>query len=177
MKILRHLLAILLLPVVVTGVVPLWIVRSSDVLRVGWGLPAPASLLPAILGSLLIGFGLLLMFRTISLFAGFGEGTLAPWDPPRRLVVRGVYRRVRNPMLSGVFFVLLGEATLLGSPLVLVWFLVVFALNAVYIPLIEEPDLSQRFGEEYLAYKRNVPRWVPRLRPWTQEPGPLNNIS
>ena len=172
MKTLRHLLAILLLPGMVTVVVPLWIVRSIGTLRVGWGFPAPASLLPSILGCVLIGFGLLLMYRTISLFAGFGEGTLAPWDPPRRLVVRGVYRRVRNPMLSGVFFVLLGEATLLGSPPVFVWFLVAFALNAVYIPLVEEPGLSQRFGEEYLVYKRNVPRWVPRLRPWTQEPGP-----
>jgi protein-S-isoprenylcysteine O-methyltransferase Ste14 len=172
MKTLRHLLAILLLPGVVTIVVPLWIVRSTGPLRLGWGLPAPASLLPSILGCVLVGFGLLLMYRTISLFAGFGEGTLAPWDPPRRLVVRGVYRRVRNPMLSGVFFVLLGEATLLGSLPILVWFLVAFAMNTVYIPLIEEPGLSWRFGDEYLAYKRNVPRWVPRLRPWTQEPGP-----
>jgi protein-S-isoprenylcysteine O-methyltransferase Ste14 len=172
MKTLRHLLAILLLPGVVTVVVPLWIVRSTGAWRVGWGLPAPVSLLPSILGCLLIGFGLLLMYRTISLFAGFGEGTLAPWDPPRRLVVRGVYRRVRNPMLSGVFFVLLGEATLLGSTPLFVWFLVVFAVNAVYIPLVEEPDLSQRFGEEYQVYKRNVPRWVPRPSPWTQEPGP-----
>ena len=172
MKTLRHILAILLLPGVVTIVVPLWIVSSTGALRVGWGLPDPASLLPLIFGCVLLGFGLLLMYRTISLFAGFGDGTLAPWDPPRRLVVRGVYRRVRNPMLSGVFFVLLGEATLLGSLPILVWFLVVFAMNALYIPLVEEPDLSQRFGEEYLAYKRNVPRWVPRLRPWTQEPGP-----
>jgi protein-S-isoprenylcysteine O-methyltransferase Ste14 len=172
MKTLRHLLAILLLPGVVAVVVPLWIVSSTSALRVGWGLPYPASLLPSILGCLLVGFGLLLMYWTISLFAGFGEGTLAPWDPPRRLVVRGVYRRVRNPMLSGVFFLLLGEATLLGSPPLFVWFLVVFAVNALYIPLVEEPDLSQRFGEEYLAYKRNVPRWVPRLSPWTQETGP-----
>jgi protein-S-isoprenylcysteine O-methyltransferase Ste14 len=172
MKTLRHLLAILLLPGVVTIVVPLWVVSGTGALRVGWGLPAPASLFPSILGCLLAGFGLLLMYRTIALFVGFGEGTLAPWDPTTRLVVRGVYRRVRNPMLSGVFLVLLGEATLLGSPPIFVWFLVVFALNAVYIPLIEEPGLSQRFGEEYLVYKRNVPRWIPRLRPWTQEPDP-----
>jgi protein-S-isoprenylcysteine O-methyltransferase Ste14 len=111
------------------------------------------------------------MYKTISLFASFGEGTLAPWDPPRRLVVRGVYRRVRNPMISGVLFVLLGEAALLGSPPILVWFLFVFALNALYIPLIEEHSLANRFGEEYLDYRRNVPRWIPRLRPWTQRSG------
>jgi protein-S-isoprenylcysteine O-methyltransferase Ste14 len=122
---------------------------------------------PGFSGAASSGFGLLLMYRTISLFASFGEGTLAPWDPPRRLVVRGVYRRVRNPMISGVFSVLLGEAALLGSPPVLLWFLIVFAVNAVYIPLIEERGLSERFGEEYLDYRRNVPRWLPRPRPWS----------
>jgi protein-S-isoprenylcysteine O-methyltransferase Ste14 len=172
MKTLRHILSILLLPGVVTILVPLWIVIGTGALRVGWGLPPPASLVPTILGCVLGGVGLLLMYRTISLFAGFGDGTLAPWDPPRRLVVRGVYRRVRNPMLSGVFLLLLGEAVLLGSPPILFWFLAAFAVNALYIPLVEEPDLSRRFGEEYLTYKRNVPRWVPRLRPWTGEPGP-----
>jgi len=165
-KALRHLLAILLLPGVVAIVVPAWILSRAGAVRVGWGLTPPLAWLPPVLGCLLVGLGLLLVYRTISLFAGFGDGTLAPWDPPRRLVVRGVYRRVRNPMLSGVFFVLLGEAFLFGSPPVFLWFLVVFAINAVYIPLVEEPDLSGRFGEEYLDYKRNVPRWVPRLRPW-----------
>jgi protein-S-isoprenylcysteine O-methyltransferase Ste14 len=170
----RHILAILLLPGVVTIVVPVWIVGRTGPLYPGWSLAPALAWLPLVLGCVLIGFGLLLMYKTISLFAGFGEGTLAPWDPPRRLVVRGVYRRVRNPMLSGVFFVLLGEATLLGSTPILRWFLVVFAVNAVYIPLLEEPDLSRRFGEEYLDYKRNVPRWIPRLRPWVPKSGGRN---
>jgi protein-S-isoprenylcysteine O-methyltransferase Ste14 len=172
LRLLRHLLAIGLLPFVVTLVVPASIIRTSTTLNAGWDLPSPLGLLPTLLGSVLVGLGVLLVYKTVSLFATVGDGTLAPWDPPRRLVVCGVYRRVRNPMLSGVFFMLLGEATLLGSPPLFVWFLVVFAVNALYIPLVEEPDLSQRFGEEYLAYKRNVPRWVPRLSPWTQETGP-----
>jgi protein-S-isoprenylcysteine O-methyltransferase Ste14 len=167
-RILRHLLAGFLLPGVVTIVVPAEIIRRTGTLNVGWGLTPPLGWLPWLLGCGLIGFGLLLMYRTISLFASFGEGTLAPWDPPRRLVVRGVYRRVRNPMISGVFSVLLGEAALLGSPPVLLWFLIVFAVNALYIPLIEERSLSERFGEEYLDYRRNVPRWIPRPGPWTQ---------
>ena len=168
---LRHLLAVALLPGVVTVVVPAEIVRRTGTLNVGWGLTPPLGWLPWLLGCVFVGFGLLLMYKTISLFASFGEGTLAPWDPPRRLVVRGVYRRVRNPMISGVLFVLLGEAALLGSPPILVWFLFVFALNALYIPLIEERSLANRFGEEYLDYRRNVPRWIPRLRPWTQRSG------
>lgn len=61
---------------------------------------------------------------------------------------------------------LLGEGLLLGSPAILVWFLIFVALNAIYIPLVEEPDLARRFGDGYLGYKRNVPRWIPRLRPW-----------
>ena len=170
-RILRHLLAVFLLPGVVTIVVPAEIIRRTGTLNVGWGLTPPLGWLPRLLGCALIGFGLLLMYRTISLFASFGEGTLAPWDPPRRLVVRGVYRRVRNPMISGVFSVLLGEAALLGSPPVLLWFLIVFAVNAVYVPLIEERSLSERFGEEYLDYRRNVPRWIPRPRPWTPGSG------
>ncbi len=164
---LRHLLAVALLPGVVTIVVPAEIVRRTGTVSLGWGFAPPLGWLPWLLGCALIGLGLLLMYRTISLFAGVGEGSLAPWDPPQRLVVRGVYRQVRNPMISGVFLVLLGEAALLSSPPLLVWFLVVFGVNAVYIPLIEERGLRNRFGEEYMDYRRNVPRWIPRVRPWT----------
>jgi protein-S-isoprenylcysteine O-methyltransferase Ste14 len=80
--------------------------------------------------------------------------------------VRGPYRYVRNPMISGVLFVLLGEAALAGSLPLLLWFGLVFAINAVYLPLVEEPGLSRRFGDDYATYKANVPRWVPRIRPW-----------
>lgn len=105
----------------------------------------------------------------MALLATVGRGTLAPWDPTSRLVVRGPYRHVRNPMISGVLLVLLGEAAFLGSLPVLAWFAAVLAVNAVYFPLVEEPGLSRRFGEDYERYRANVPRWVPRLRPW--EPG------
>ena len=100
-----------------------------------------------------------------------GEGTLAPWDETRRLVVRGVYRHVRNPMITGVLCLLLGEASLLGSLPLLGWFALFLLANALYIPLAEERGLERRFGEEYLLYKRNVPRWIPRVRPWNSPPG------
>ena len=99
---------------------------------------------------------------TVALFAGVGQGTLAPWDPTTRLVVRGPYRHVRNPMISGVLAVLLGEAALFGSLAVLAWWAFVFALNAVYFVLVEEPGLRERFGAEYEAYAARVPRWLPR---------------
>lgn len=166
LKLLRHLLAIGLLPFVVAVVVPVFIAGRPGALNPGWGLPAPLSLLPTIVGCLLAGLGLLLVYRTVSLFATVGDGTLAPWDPPRRLVVRGVYRYVRNPMISGVLFVLLGEAIVAGSLSLFGWFVAFFAINSVTMPLIEEPALEDRFGNDYVAYKSNVPRWIPRLRPW-----------
>ena len=166
MSLWRHLCAIALLPTMVALVIPSVIIHRTGALHVGWGLPMPVTLLPPLLGCGLIALGVLLLVRTIVLFATVGQGTLAPWDPTQRLVVQGVYRHVRNPMISGVLSILLGEAVLLGSLPLLYWFLFFFALNAVYIPLSEEPGLVRRFGEEYLRYKANVPRWVPRLRPW-----------
>jgi protein-S-isoprenylcysteine O-methyltransferase Ste14 len=162
----RHRLVIGLLPGVVMLVVPATIIYLTGAVNIGWGLSPPLNWLSPLLGCLLIGLGLFLMYRTISLFAIVGGGTLAPWDPPQNLVVQGVYRYVRNPMISGVLFILLGEATLFGSLPLLVWFSIAYAFSASYIPLIEEKGLKRRFGGEYLVYKRNVPRWIPRLKPW-----------
>jgi protein-S-isoprenylcysteine O-methyltransferase Ste14 len=152
----RHLAAILLLPGIVTVGVPALIV---------WQTGADVGPL-AVIGIPLVAIGLVLLASTIKLFASVGRGTLAPWDPTTSLVVRGPYRYVRNPMISGVLFVLLGEAALAGSLPLLLWFGLVFAINAVYLPLVEEPGLSRRFGDDYATYKANVPRWVPRIRPW-----------
>jgi protein-S-isoprenylcysteine O-methyltransferase Ste14 len=103
LRLLRHLLAIGLLPFVVTVVVPAYIIRTSTALHAGWDLSSLLGLLPTLLGCVVIGLGVLLVYKTISLFATVGDGTLAPWDPPRRLVVRGPYRHVRNPMISGYY--------------------------------------------------------------------------
>jgi protein-S-isoprenylcysteine O-methyltransferase Ste14 len=73
---------------------------------------------------------------------------------------------VRNPMLTGVFCILLGEAVFFGSLPLLGWFATVVLVNVIYIPLVEEPGLAQRFGDDYLRYKDSVPRWIPRLKPW-----------
>lgn len=166
----KHLRAILLLPVMVTVVIPAGLVYStglnSSFLR--QAVPGSRFLFP-VLGVLSVGLGLALMIATIRLFATVGHGTLAPWNPTQRLVVRGVYRRVRNPMISGVVAVLLGEALLTASLPLAGWFLTFAFINAVYIPLSEEPGLARRFGDEYEEYRRNVPRWVPRLRAWTPD--------
>jgi protein-S-isoprenylcysteine O-methyltransferase Ste14 len=162
----RHLRAIGLLPGMVAVVVPALIVSRGGATDVGWGLPGAAALLPVLLGCALAGVGLLLIVRTVALLAKVGRGTVAPWDPTSRLVVRGPYRHVRNPMISGVLALLLGEAALLGSLPLLAWAAIFAAVNAIYLPLVEEPGLARRFGADYEAYRVNVPRWVPRLLPW-----------
>jgi protein-S-isoprenylcysteine O-methyltransferase Ste14 len=107
-----------------------------------------------------------LLAATIRLFISVGQGTLAPWDPPQKLVVAGPYRYVRNPMHSGVFITLYGEGLLFGSLPILIFVTIVFVFHWFYIPLTEERWLADQFGEDYQVYKQNVPRWIPRLTPW-----------
>jgi protein-S-isoprenylcysteine O-methyltransferase Ste14 len=158
----RHVFA-LVLPVTVTIVVPALVLAGGGG-TLGWDLPFPLNVLVIALGCVSIAVGLAFVVWTISLFVRVGRGTLAPWDPTQRLVVRGPYRRVRNPMISGVGAILLGEVLIAGSPWLALWFAIFAALNAVYIPLAEEPGLRRRFGDDYLAYEEDVPRWIPRLR-------------
>jgi protein-S-isoprenylcysteine O-methyltransferase Ste14 len=165
-KTIKHIQAILLLPFTVTIIIPSLIIYLTRSVNVGWTLRPPFNLGPPLLGLLLIGLGLALVLKTINLFATMGEGTLAPWDPTQKLVVQGIYRYVRNPMISGVFFILLGEAALLGSLPLLYWFAFFVLANIIYTPLFEERGLKHRFGQDYILYKQNVPRWIPRLSPW-----------
>jgi protein-S-isoprenylcysteine O-methyltransferase Ste14 len=167
----KHLRAVALLPGMVLGVIPATLLYRSGGASLGGSLAFPWSALLALIGAGVIAVGLLLMARTIALFHRVGRGTLAPWNPTARLVVLGVYRHVRNPMISGVLCILLGEAALFGSGALLTWFAIFAAVNAIYIPLLEEPGLERRFGADYALYKRNVPRWIPRLRAWSGLPG------
>jgi len=162
----RHVRAILLLPLVVTLVVPALIVWWTEEVNVGWALSSGLAWLPVVLGLALVALGLTLVVWTVRLFVTVGQGTLAPWDPTSKLVVRGPYRHVRNPMISGVACVLAGEAVVLGLLPLLLWLAAFVVVNAVYLPLVEEPGLRRRFGDDYDAYRANVPRWIPRLRAW-----------
>ena len=109
---LRHIIAIAALPFTVTVLIPTWIARSRPSVALANG---SFALLGRIGGVACLVIGLLLFIASLRRFAGEGEGTLAPWDPPRKLVVKGPYRYVRNPMISGVLFVLFAEALLLWS--------------------------------------------------------------
>jgi protein-S-isoprenylcysteine O-methyltransferase Ste14 len=113
--------------------------------------------------------GLTIIVITISSFIRIGKGTLAPWSPTKKLVVKGLYKYVRNPMILGVFTVLLGEALSLWSQNILIWAGAFFIINTIYFIIYEEPDLEKRFGDEYREYKKQVPRWLPRVTPYHQE--------
>jgi protein-S-isoprenylcysteine O-methyltransferase Ste14 len=117
-------------------------------------------------GGILLCFGLFLAAWTLWLFATKGQGTAAPWNPPKKLVVAGPYCHVRNPMICSVLTMLMAETLLLNSEWIFAWFLFFFAANSIYFPYFEEKALEKRFGESYLEYKRNVPRWIPRLTAW-----------
>ena len=121
-----------------------------------------------ILGILLILLGLFFLIYTNKSFFKIGRGTLAPWDPPKKLVVEGAYRYVRNPMISGVLMVVLGEALIFYSIELFLLFILFFVINHVYFIYSEEPGLIKRFGDDYIEYKKNVPRWIPRLKPWNK---------
>src|SRR5580658_2198610 len=161
---LRHLLAIVLLPITVVILAPIWIAeRYGIALTLGQSVSAVA--LQSV-GVCLLSVGLLLVIASVFRFATEGKGTLAPWDPPRMFVVQGPYRFVRNPMISGVILLLLGEALTLRSAPHGVWAFLILALNLLYIPLFEEPQLEGRFGDPYREYCRHVRRFIPHIRPW-----------
>jgi protein-S-isoprenylcysteine O-methyltransferase Ste14 len=155
-----------MLPVVVTIIVPILLVKGKPI-DFGWGLAFPLYLIPLLVSLAFIIAGLLLVVVTARLFITVGQGTLAPWDPTQRLVVVGVYRYVRNPMISGVFSILLGESIFVHSLPLLFWALAFIIINMIYMPLLEEPGLRRRFGESYAEYAANVPRWFPRRTTWT----------
>ncbi len=157
--------AVVILPGTVLVFVPAWILRLTAGSSMAMA-PAEFAGVRFWIGFVAGVVGLVLVVWTARLFLTVGEGTPAPWAPPSRLVVLGPYRYVRNPMIKGVFRILLAEALLLGSWPIAGWMLVFFLVHTIYLTRFEEPALERRFGEDYRRYKANVPRWVPRVPPW-----------
>ena len=166
MTILRHLFSILLLPFVMVVIVPRWLLRAWSASDTRWVDGTVAAAFAHIAGVVVFLGGFALFAWCVSLFARVGEGTLAPWDPTRRLVAVGPYQYMRNPMITGVVTMLLGETLFLGSRVVGIWAATFIAINQIYFMISEEPGLEKRFGAAYIEYKSAVPRWVPRGTPW-----------
>jgi protein-S-isoprenylcysteine O-methyltransferase Ste14 len=165
LKPLRHLLAVLLLPFIVVIVVPMWLFNSFSSYDSRWtGMTSSLTWTGFISGALLVWIGLMLFIWCVNLFAIVGQGTLAPWDPTQKMVVVGPYRYVRNPMISSVAMMLIGQALFWGSWIIALWAGIFILINHIYFIVSEEHGLEKRFGERYLEYKARVPRWIPRLR-------------
>ncbi|HEU5313646.1 MAG TPA: isoprenylcysteine carboxylmethyltransferase family protein [Candidatus Udaeobacter sp.] len=154
---LRSLLWTILLPGVFAGYVP-W--RLFGLSRTQFDLTSPTQLL----GVVCIGVGVALLATCIFEFARSGRGTLSPVDAPRHLVVRGLYRYVRNPMYLSVTMIILGEALVVHSVALAVYWAVWFVCANLFVIVYEEPALRQRFGESYDEYTQKVGRWIPRFR-------------
>jgi protein-S-isoprenylcysteine O-methyltransferase Ste14 len=153
---------LLLAPGIVGGVVPWWISH--------WQMRPPLLGFSGfrILGGLLIVVGLPMLLDSFARFAIQGLGTPAPVLPTRHLVVTGLYRCVRNPMYVGVSAIVCGQGLLFGDARLLIYGFFVYLAFYLFVLGYEEPKLKRTFGEEYLEFCGNVPRWIPRLRPWTQ---------
>lgn len=170
----RLLRVVIILPGVVLVVVPAIIILATANTGAAMRYLGPAD--PGFWVGLIVGaIGLGFATWTVRLFISRGEGTPAPWDPPRKLVIRGPYRHVRNPMITSVYFMLFAETLILNAWTIAVWLLVFFLVNAIYIPRSEEPALEARFGDDYRRYKANVPRWFPNPFPW--DPDETGDVS
>jgi protein-S-isoprenylcysteine O-methyltransferase Ste14 len=154
----------LLAPGIVAGVMPWWITR--------WEMRGEATgwlLLMRTIGVGLLVVSVPVLVRAFWQFAVEGLGTPAPVAPTKRLVVRGAYRYVRNPMYLAVLGAIVGQALLLAQPRLLIYALVILAAFVSFVRWYEEPTLTRQFGAEYEAYRRAVPAWWPRWRPWTPD--------
>jgi protein-S-isoprenylcysteine O-methyltransferase Ste14 len=149
-------------PGVVAGLVPWWLT--------GWHTGAVYPVPVRIAGAAVIVAGAAVLLGAFTQFALEGRGTPAPPAPTGQLVVRGLYRFVRNPMYLAVLAVIAGQALLLGRPLLLGYAAVVGAAFAAFVQGYEQPALSRRYGAEYEAYRRAVPGWWPRFPPAPKPP-------
>ena len=156
--------AILILPFNVLVTIPAVILYFCQ-----FKIISPAFSLEFILMMSLSVLGFLLVIWTMRLFASVGKGSPAPWDPIDKLIIVGPYAYMRNPMLSGVFCILFAEALFFQSKALLIYALIFIFINAIYFPLSEEKGLLKRYGEDYAEYKRNVPRFLPRLTPYRKK--------
>ena len=150
---------LVLVPGLVAGLVP-WLLT-------GWDVRDPTPWVPIrAAGAVLVAAGVVVLLSAFARFVTEGVGTPAPIAPTERLVVGGLYRYVRNPMYLAVASTIVGQALLLGRPILLLY-TAAFALTVVaFVRGYEEPTLRDRYGDEYEMYRRAVPGWWPRRTPW-----------
>ena len=151
-----------LAPGVVAGLIPWWLTGWKAAALPAWWLPLRAA------GAVLLLAGAGVLVHAFARFVVEGLGTPAPVAPTRELVVGGLYRYVRNPMYLAVLAAIVGQALLLGRPVLLAWAVVVAAAFVAFVRGYEEPTLADQFGERYQTYRAAVPGWWPRRHPWRE---------
>jgi protein-S-isoprenylcysteine O-methyltransferase Ste14 len=151
---------LVLAPGIVAGVIPWWLTR--------WQVrdPLPYWLPLRVAGLILLAAGVVVLLHAFTRFVVEGLGTPAPIAPTQRLVVGGLYRYVRNPMYLAVAATIVGQALLLAQPVLLFYALAFGGAVAAFVRWYEEPTLRRQFGEQYERYRRAVPGWWPRTKPW-----------
>jgi protein-S-isoprenylcysteine O-methyltransferase Ste14 len=147
-------------PLMLAGFIPRW-VTQWEFRPAFFGVE-----LTRIVGGMLIIVGAPGLLDSFARFALEGRGTPAPIAPPRKLVVSGLYRYVRNPIYIAVVSIILGQALLFGDGRLLWYGALLWVFFHVAVVMFEEPALKQTFGAEYESFRTNVPRWIPRLTPW-----------
>ena len=152
-----------LAPGTVAGLVPWLLTRWQP------GAPLSGWWPLRVAGAVLVLAGAAVLISAFVRFVVEGFGTPAPVAPTEHLVVGGLYRYVRNPMYLAVSAAILGQALLLWRPVLLAYAAIVVTAFVVFVLGYEQPTLSRQFGESYEAYRRAVPGWWPRLRPWRAE--------
>jgi protein-S-isoprenylcysteine O-methyltransferase Ste14 len=147
-------------PGTVAGLIPWWISK--------WKIQSapPGFLLVRLLGTLLLIISIAALLESFARFALQGIGTPAPVLPTRHLVVTGLYRYVRNPMYVAVIAAILGQSLILENLDLVLYAGLVWLVSHLFVVVYEEPTLRRTFGDEYAEFCANVPRWIPRLRPW-----------
>ena len=147
-------------PGVVAGLIPWWLT--------GWRVRTPlAHWAPLRAAGLIMAIaGAVVLVQAFARFVAEGRGTPAPAAPTERLVIGGLYRYVRNPMYLAVVAAITGQALMLGQPALLGYAAAVWITTAAFARWYEEPALTRQFGAQYEAYRRAVPAWRPRARPW-----------
>lgn len=166
---LKNLLFTVIVPGFVAGWVPLVFLRHRA--------PAPDVLLPwHYLAMPFLLLGAIIYTACVWQFGSNGRGTPAPIDPPRKLVVRGCYRWVRNPMYLGVLLFVLGEAVFFRETVLFLYFVFLASGLQLFVVLFEEPGLRRRFGAIYQDYCNVTNRWLPsRPRPALQTVPPFGS--
>ena len=157
MRALKSILALLILPGTFAGAIPTLLINHDPWRFAGSWWFAPV-----------VAFGLSIVVKCVCDFHVYGMGTLAHVSPPVRLVSIGLYRRVRNPMYVGAVSFVLGLGLTFGSPVVLIYLVLLFTGFHLHTVLIEEPWLAREFPDEWESFSRRVPRWIPRL---SSDPG------